>query len=561
MRATERPVSSGGSLRWRELCRTSWIYALLLGGGAVFAWPFVWMIFASVKTPRELFSENARVLPQTPIPRARSPYIDQRWFPPPRNARAQALLALVEVQLRRADYAWPAGLARDDIVPAVARGIVKKLSLSQPDQWWAQTPDAWRTDLPGLVNAALIDESLNQVERSLVLGQLTANSYDLQEDLLVSAAQESPAWRISGPGSARLLPARVGAAVGGQLDYDFTSGNDVRLTRTFTLDFPASRLHSLKLFLRSDDSWNRLNVSVEMGGRLYRSATPVVLADTNWIEAAWQQYGPDDRSNKIRTWIHLREMSRGPGFESDPHKIKVTFEVVKSGRWLAWWEKISQSYRLVLNAIPFGRYVSTSLFLVVLQMLGSLFSCSLVAYSFARLRWPGRRLCFLLMIATMIVPSQVTMIPHFLIMRSLGWYNTLYPLWIGSLFANAFFVFLLYQFLRGVPRDLEDAALIDGCGYWRIYWHVVLPLIRPSLATIAIFTFMGAWNDFMGPLIYLNDQRLYPLSLGLYALNVQSGGSMGMMMAGSLLMTLPVIAIFFFAQRYFIQGIALTGMK
>jgi multiple sugar transport system permease protein len=161
----------------------------------------------------------------------------------------------------------------------------------------------------------------------------------------------------------------------------------------------------------------------------------------------------------------------------------------------------------------------------------------------------------------MMIPGQVTMIPNFLIIRSLGWYNTLYPLWVGSFFSSAFNVFLLRQFLKGIPRDLEDAAKIDGCGFWRVYWHIMLPLIKPTLAAIAIFTFMGAWNDFMGPLIYLTDQRLYPLALGLYAFNVSAGGSIGMMMAGSLLMTAPVIAIFFFAQKYFIQGITLTGMK
>ena len=168
------------------------------------------------------------------------------------------------------------------------------------------------------------------------------------------------------------------------------------------------------------------------------------------------------------------------------------------------------------------------------------------------------------MLATMMIPGQVTMIPHFLIIRTLGWYNTLYPLWAPSLFASAFNVFLLRQFLKGIPRDLEDAARIDGCGFLRVYWHVMLPCVRPTLAAIGIFTFMATWNDFMGPLIYLSDQRIYPLSLGLFALSVQTqgvAGSTGMMMAGSLLMTLPVIGIFFFAQRYFLQGVTLTGMK
>jgi multiple sugar transport system permease protein len=170
------------------------------------------------------------------------------------------------------------------------------------------------------------------------------------------------------------------------------------------------------------------------------------------------------------------------------------------------------------------------------------------------------------LLGTMMIPAQVTMIPQFLIMQKLGWYNTLKPLWVMSFFGSAFSIFLLREFLKGIPRDLEDAARLDGCGFLRIYWHIMLPLVRPTLAVIAIFTFLATWNDFMGPLIYLSDQRLYPLSFGLYAFQIQSlqpgtSAGIGMLMAGSLLMMLPVIAIFFFAQRYFLQGITLTGMK
>jgi len=198
---------------------------------------------------------------------------------------------------------------------------------------------------------------------------------------------------------------------------------------------------------------------------------------------------------------------------------------------------------------------------VLVNVTLTVFACSLIAYAFARLQWPGRDFCFLLMLATLMIPGQVTMIPHFLIWKYLGAYNSLTPLWLGHAFGSAFFVFLLRQFLKGIPRDLEDAARIDGCGTLRIYWHLMLPLMKPSLAAIAIFTFMGTWNDFMGPLIYLADQRLYPLAFGLYAFSVQVGNNPALTMAGSLLMTLPVIIIFFFAQKYFIQGVTLTGMK
>ena len=211
--------------------------------------------------------------------------------------------------------------------------------------------------------------------------------------------------------------------------------------------------------------------------------------------------------------------------------------------------------------VPLWTYVYNSVFLVALNIAGQVIGSSLVAFAFARLRWPGRDFCFVMVLATLMIPPQVTMIPVFLIFRQVGWYNTLQPLWVPSFAGAAFFIFLLRQFMRGIPADLEDSAKIDGCGYAGIYMRIILPLVRPALATIGIFTFMNVWNDFMGPLIYLSDQELYPLSLGLFALQTFQASNFALMMAASVLMTLPVIALFFLAQRQFIQGIALTGMK
>lgn len=276
--------------------------------------------------------------------------------------------------------------------------------------------------------------------------------------------------------------------------------------------------------------------------------------------ASWQPAGPDDNSTKIKSWIRLVNAGE-PSSLNDPRKIKLTLEVRRSSNVGAWWVKIRNNYNKVLDHMPFWRYVRVSLFLVIIKILLAVVFSSLVAYAFARLNWPGREFCFILMLATMMIPHQVIMIPQFLIWKHLGAYNTLTPLWLGPAFGNAFFVFLLRQFLKGVPRDLEDAARIDGCSFLGIYWHIMLPLIKPSLAAIAIFTFMGTWNDFMGPLIYIADQRLYPLAFGLYAFSVQVGNDPALTMAASLLMTVPVIVIFFLAQKHFIQGVTLTGMK
>ena len=209
----------------------------------------------------------------------------------------------------------------------------------------------------------------------------------------------------------------------------------------------------------------------------------------------------------------------------------------------------------------FPRYLANTLILCALNVIGTVLSSALVAYGFARLEWRGRNALFGVLLATMMIPFPVTMVPLFGLFRALGWIGTLRPLWVGSFCANAFNVFLLRQFFRTLPEELSEAARIDGCGEFRIFWQIVLPLCRPALAVVALFTFMGTWNDFLGPLIYLTDERDYTLALGLRALQTTNGIDWNYLMAASTLMILPVIALFFFAQRSFVEGIALTGSK
>jgi len=202
-----------------------------------------------------------------------------------------------------------------------------------------------------------------------------------------------------------------------------------------------------------------------------------------------------------------------------------------------------------------------TVYITLLVILGTVLSSSLVAFSFARLRWPGRNVLFVVLLATMMIPSAVTMLPVFLIFRALGWIDTLRPLWFPALFGSAFNVFLLRQFFMTIPNELEDAAKIDGCSYFTIYWKIMLPLIKPALAAITIFAFMGSWNNFMGPLIYLSSPENMTLAYALQLFQGMHGGEPSMMMAASTLVMLPVLGVFFFTQRYMIQGVTLTGIK
>lgn len=224
-----------------------------------------------------------------------------------------------------------------------------------------------------------------------------------------------------------------------------------------------------------------------------------------------------------------------------------------------------KNYTNLWTYFPYFLFLKNTVLVVVLSVAGVLLTAPLVGYAFARLRWPGRDFFFLILLGTMMLPSQVTLIPLYLLFSKLGWINTFMPLWVPAWFGGgAFYVFLIRQFLMSIPRDLEESAFIDGAGYMRIYTNIMLPLIPPVLTTVAIFQFMGSWNDFIGPLIYLNDQSKYTLSLGLRIFQQQSSqsqGEIGMMMAATAISVVPVIVFFFLAQKKFIEGVVLTGIK
>ncbi len=220
-----------------------------------------------------------------------------------------------------------------------------------------------------------------------------------------------------------------------------------------------------------------------------------------------------------------------------------------------------ENYVDATNAVPIGTPLRNTLYLCSTNVVGAVVSSAVVAYGFARMRFRGRELLFVLMIGTMALPAQVTMIPVFALFRWLGWYGTYLPLIVPAFFGSAFYVFLLRQFFQTIPEELTEAARIDGASEWRIFWQIMLPLAKPALATCALFEFMSTWNDYLGPLLYINDPQRYTLAYGLEQFMSSYGGRWAQLMAGTTLFTVPVVVLFFLAQRTFIQGIATTGGK
>lgn len=210
----------------------------------------------------------------------------------------------------------------------------------------------------------------------------------------------------------------------------------------------------------------------------------------------------------------------------------------------------------------FWRYAGNTLYLCLLTVIGTVFSSAIAAYGFSRIEWKGRDKVFVLVLATMMIPFPVVMVPIYTLFKELGWIGSFKPLWVPSFLAGAFNVFLLRQFFLTLPKELSEAARIDGCNELQIFWHVILPLAKPALIVVALFQFMATWNDFLGPLIYLQEQEDFTLALGLQAFQSKSGGTdWNYLMAASTLVVIPVMILFFFTQRFFVEGIATTGGK
>jgi multiple sugar transport system permease protein len=226
-----------------------------------------------------------------------------------------------------------------------------------------------------------------------------------------------------------------------------------------------------------------------------------------------------------------------------------------------YWHWGNFTRALFNPARPFLRYILNTLIIVGGNIAGTLFSCSLVAYAFARLRFRGRDFMFNMLIITMLIPWQTLMIPQFLMFFKLGWYGTYLPLIVPSFFANAFFVFLIRQYMRTIPKELENAARVDGCNYFQVFWYIVLPLCKPVLAVCIVFVFLGEWNDLLGPLIYLDSNEKFTVAIGLANIVTRGDPATNLLMAANLIMMLPAIVLYFFAQDKLIGGIASVGLK
>lgn len=225
------------------------------------------------------------------------------------------------------------------------------------------------------------------------------------------------------------------------------------------------------------------------------------------------------------------------------------------------WPPQFRNYPQLFKELPFLQYFRNTLIITVPSVIGQVISSSFAAYGFSRVRWPGRNIVFVVVLATLMLPFTVTMIPLYIMFRQLGWVGTFAPLIVPNFFTSAFDIFLFRQFFLGLPGELTDAARVDGASHFRIYWQMIIPLSKPVFATVAIFEFLYNWNDFLGPLIYLQNNNQYTMSLALNDFQARTNPEPHLLMVASTLMIVPIVLVFIFCQRFYIRGVALTGIK
>ncbi len=543
-----------------------WIHLLLLSLIGLFLFPFAYMVATSLKTDEELTETDW--LPAIPQFQPQSPRIRP----------AEAIVKPAEATQERWDAALPE-LRRITRAAVDATALPKGAESVNADNYRAATTeflltrliprmnaDLWSGNLPAIVEAyqsgltpAVIADALDNRLARFELRGLQLRTLDGVVHTITAGKDIASTWKIESS-HAQFVEAKNSAIV----KYWFDSGSSSPISLSCAFDFPAdpSQLHKLILAIKPDDSWHKVTATLELGGLRWYSQKIKYLGTTRNQSLIFQPPSFDDTTDRQRIWVPLRAGSGSP--TSDPRRAVLRINITPSSTAGAIWGKVRQNYDRVFESIPFWRYVGNSLMVVILATLGTLFSSTFVAYAFARLHWPGRTVAFAILLSTMMLPAQVTMIPSFLVWKSANLYNTLCPLWLPAWFGTAFFIFLMTQHMRTLPRELEEAARIDGAGVLRTWAQIILPETRPALAAIAIMVFMASWNDFMTPLVYLRDQSKFPLSLGLYGLRLdapEGGIDWTRIMAGNVMMTAPVVFVFFLFQRYFIQGMTMSGMK
>ncbi len=551
-------------------------YLLLVGAAFCTMIPMLWLLTSSFKTANEIFAVPIQLFPSFPQRVESSPYIVENAY---RNIEKPDAVAdemvwetlvpeLTQTVWTQAKAHAAANAQLSNYVPSkelqaeIVEGLWQQLVTSLPDAVW----DGTRESIVAAVQEAIIPEAVDtiwgSVYREVAVGTLQIEDLDFNRPPI-----ESVRWKAETGTSIRTSSDSQTAA---NLSYEFRDSKTVRMTASISSPIPVERIRRVILPIRGDASYHHLDLTVSVlpstgntRSTTYQPTRSFILESELWKDGVWRLHGTPGELEASHITMEQVETNieslttTGTGTET---QLFLQLTIHQPGYLSIVWDKFTSNYRNLWKTVPYNQYFINSVFIATASTLLTLFFCSLGGYAFAKYDFRGQKILFGILLASMMVPFQVLLVPLFGLMYDIGWLNS-YKAIVIPFSVGAFGVFLMRQFIVSIPSELLDAARIDGCSEFGIYYRVVLPIIKPALGALTIYSFLGSWNGYLWPLIILRDEAKYTLPIGLANLVGIYRQDYGMLMAGTLLSLMPIVILFLAMQREFVQGITLGSVK
>ena len=544
-------------------------YLLLVGAAFCTMIPLLWLLTSSFKTASEIFAVPIQWFPSFPPRVASSPYIVENAYPKIEKPMTVDETVWETLHPELTEAIWTetqthiaANAQLSNYVPSeelqteITEGLWQQLVASLPDEVWSGTTASIVTAVQDTIIPEAVDTIWSSVYREVAVGTLQIEDLDFNRTPI-----EVMDWAAKA--GTRIRPSDD-AQTAASLSYDFQDDNTTYMTATVVSPIPIDRIRRITLPVRGDASYHRLSLVVSVSnGTTYQPTRPFVLESALWKDAVWRLHGiPGELES---SHITMQQVKTNPAVQSTmeagvENQLFLQLTIYQPAYLSIVWDKFTSNYRNLWKTVPYNRYFVNSVFIATASTLLTLFFCSLGGYAFAKYQFRGQKILFGILLASMMVPFQVLLVPLFGLMYDIGWLNS-YKAIIIPFSVGAFGVFLMRQFIVTIPSELLDAARIDGCSEFGIYYRIVLPIIKPALGALTIYSFLGSWNGYLWPLIILRDEVKYTLPIGLANLVGTYRQDYGMLMAGTLLSLMPIVILFLAMQREFVQGITLGGVK
>ena len=549
-------------------------YLLLVGAAFCTMIPMLWLLTSSFKTANEIFAVPIQVLPSLPPRIDASPYIVKNAYgdikrPEAVDETAWETLApeLAQVVWSQAEVHAAANTQLSNYVPSeelraeITEGLWQQLVASLPDEVWRGTTPSIVAAVKEAIIPEAVDTIWGSVYREVAFGRLQIEDLDFNRPSI-----ESVRWESETGTSIRTSSDAQTAA---NISYEFRNDKTVRMTTTISSPLPVEQIRRIILPVRGDASYHHLDLNVSVlsstgaTSTAYQPTRSFILESALWKDAVWRLHGTPGELESAH--ITMQQVDTDPttlsaGELGVGSQLLLQLTIHQPGYLSIVWNKFTSNYSNLWKTVPYNQYFINSVFIATASTLLTLFFCSLGGYAFAKYQFRGQKVLFGILLASMMVPFQVLLVPLFGLMYDIGWLNS-YKAIVIPFSVGAFGVFLMRQFIVTIPSELLDAARIDGCSEFAIYYRVVLPIIKPALGALTIYSFLGSWNGYLWPLIILRDEAKYTLPIGLANLVGTYRQDYGMLMAGTLLSLMPIVILFLAMQREFVQGITLGGVK